>query len=466
MQSVREIVENLKKIGVEEIVDDTRKITPNSAFFCSSKAKEMGYDIQARKLGAKSVIQVSQSIEEGFMNLESWQKFVAVLQEFYGEINAKMFAITGTNGKTSTVHFASSLCSLIGEKSASIGTNGICVYENGSVVLQEKTGLTTPTCVQNHLAIFRLQKSGVKFIFMEASSIGIEQGRLDGIEFDASCFSNFTQDHLDYHHTMEEYFKQKLRLFSEFTKKDGVCILNSSDVKSEEITKICKNIALNNLIFFGKNDNILQSFTQNLEGFLLNFGKIHAQFYASGNFQVLNLMSAVHSLLFFGFKIEQIALQIPKLSPPEGRMQTVKIGQKTFVIDYAHTPDALENVLKNIAGNKICVFGCGGNRDSAKRKIMGQIASKFANFVIITNDNPRFENPQDIASEIFSGISQSFFDNTKIILDRKEAILFAEKICKNGETVVIAGKGSEDYQEISGTKFPFSDIEIVKFLMK
>jgi UDP-N-acetylmuramoyl-L-alanyl-D-glutamate--2,6-diaminopimelate ligase len=372
-----------------------------------------------------------------------------------------MFAITGTNGKTSTVHFGALLCSLMGEKSATIGTNGICVYENGVIISQEKMGLTTPTCVQNHLAIFRLQKNGVKFIFMEASSIGIEQGRIDGIEFDASCFSNFTQDHLDYHHTMEEYFKQKLRLFTEFTKKDGLCILNSSDVRSQEIAQFCKSV-----VFFGENDNVLKSCTQNSDDFLLNFGEIHAQFNASGNFQVLNLSSVVHSLLFFGFKLEQIALQIPKLSAPEGRMEMVKIGQKTFVIDYAHTPDALENVLKNIAGNKICVFGCGGNRDSAKRKIMGEIASKYSNFVIITNDNPRFENPQEIADEIFSGIAQSFFDNCKIILDRKEAILFAEKICKNGETVVIAGKGSEDYQEINGTKFLFSDVEIVKSLVK
>ena len=457
MQSVRGIVEYLRQIGVKEIVDDTRKITPNSAFFCNQKGKESGYDVQALKLGAKVVIQVSQTNEKGFVNLESWQKFVAVLIEFYGEINAKIFAITGTNGKTSTVHFGASLCSSIGEKSATIGTNGICIYENGRVVSQEKTGLTTPTCVQNHLAIFRLQKCGVKFIFVEASSIGLEQGRLDGIEFDASCFSNFTQDHLDYHHTMEEYFRQKLRLFTEFTKKDGVCILNSSDVKSEEIAKICKNVVL-----FGKSDAVLKSFTQNLEGFLLNFGTIQTQFNASGGFQVLNLMSVVHYLLFFGFKLEQIALEIPKLSPPEGRMQMVKIGEKTFVIDYAHTPDALENVLKNIAGNKICVFGCGGNRDSSKRKIMGEIASKHANFVIITNDNPRFENPQDIANEVFSGV----FGDYKIILDRKEAIFFAEKICKNGETIVIAGKGSEDYQEINGTKLPFSDIEIVKSLIK
>ena len=455
---MREIVKHLKQCGVDEIVDDTRKITPNAAFFCTQKGKESGYDAQALQLGAKFVLQISsENAELPFINLESWQEFVTVLVEFYGEVNAKIFAITGTNGKTSTVHFGASLCSFMGGKSATIGTNGICVYENGGVASQEKTGLTTPTCAQNHLAISRLQKSGVKFIFIEASSIGIEQGRLDGIEFDASCFSNFTQDHLDYHHTMEEYFKQKLRLFTEFTKKNGVCVLNSSDEKTYEIAKMCKNVAL-----FGKSDAVLQSFTPNSEGFTLNFGTMQTQFNARGGFQVLNLMSAVHSLLFFGFKIEQIALEIPKISPPDGRMQMVKIGEKTFVIDYAHTPDALENVLKNIAGNKICVFGCGGNRDSSKRKIMGAIASKYSNFVVITNDNPRFEDPQDIANEVSSGV----FGDSRIILDRKEAIFFAEKLCKNGETVVIAGKGSEDYQEINGIKFPFSDIETVKLLMK
>lgn len=460
MQSVREIIDTLRNLSIETIVDDTRKVTQNSAFFCNEKAREMGYDMQAVKLGAKVVIRISSKIDDlPYIGVESWDIFVNVLQFFYGERSAKLFAITGTNGKTSTVHFGASLCSLMSGKSATIGTSGVCIYEDGVVVSQEKTGLTTPTCVQNHLAIYNLQKTGVSYIFIEASSIGIEQGRLDGIEFDASCFSNFTQDHLDYHHTMQEYFRQKLRLFTELTKKDGICILNKHDKKTHEIHAKCGEIGLN-IAMFGESDEILKGYTQNSDGFSLNFGKIQAQFNASGRFQVLNLSSVVHALVFFGFKIEKIALEIPKICPPDGRMQLVKIGEKTFVIDYAHTPDALENVLKNIAGRKICVFGCGGNRDASKRRIMGEVASKNADFVIITSDNPRFESAEGIAREIFAGVSK----NAKIIIDRKEAILFAMELCNDGETVVIAGKGSEDYQEINGEKLPFSDIEIVKSL--
>jgi UDP-N-acetylmuramyl tripeptide synthase len=172
MQSVREIIDVLRGLDIQTIVDDTRNITQNSAFFCNEKAREMGYDMQAVKLGAKAVILIDSKIDAlPYIGVESWEVFVNVLKEFYGERSAKLFAITGTNGKTSTVHFGASLCSLMSVKSATIGTSGICIYENGVVVSQKKTGLTTPTCVQNHLAIYKLQMAGERFIFVEASSI-------------------------------------------------------------------------------------------------------------------------------------------------------------------------------------------------------------------------------------------------------------------------------------------------------
>ncbi len=465
-QGVSDIVRTLRNLGITNIVDTTNDITAshtsNIAFFCTHKAKANNYDAKALELGANAIIQITNSNSiMPYISISSWKDYTNLLKEFFPIQNLKIIGITGTNGKTSTAHFGATLCSLMQKKSATIGTNGICIYENGKIISQEKTSLTTTTCTKNHSTLHNLTQQGVQFIFMEASSIGIHQGRLDGIKFDVSCFTNFSQDHLDYHHTMDEYFAQKLRLFTEFTKindnETGLSVLNSEDRKSQEIVKFCKNIA-----FFGKSakyDDILQSYEKNHSGFLLNFGNLQAQFNASGNFQILNLMCIVHTLIFLGFKLEQIAMAIPKLLPPDGRMQSVVVGDITVIIDYAHTPDALENVLKNIDGYKICVFGCGGNRDSTKRSIMGEIASKLSDYVIVTSDNPRFERPDDIALEIASGITKT---NYEIILDRKSAILHAIKICQKDGIVIISGKGSEDYQEINGERISFSDIKVVK----
>ena len=460
MQSVREVVSFLKTIGILDITDNSKNANKLTAFFCTQKAKEMNYHVEALNAGA-IIIQISKEKSElPYVNLEKWEDYVELLNLFFfnENENAKIIGITGTNGKTSSVHFGAQLCSLMGKYSATIGTNGVCLYQNGVIISQENTGLTTATCTYNHSILNKLAKNGVKFIFMEVSSIGIHQGRIDGIQFDVSCFTNFTQDHLDYHKTTDEYFKQKLRLFAEYTKTNGLCVLNGNDEKAKIIAQSCRNCEI-----FSKNASILNSYRQNENGFNLIFKNAEIaskQFNVFGNFQITNLLGVVYSLLFLGFKIQDIAKNIPKVTAPLGRMQNVKVGNVNVVIDYAHTPDALENVLKNVNGYKICVFGCGGNRDSTKREIMGKISSKFAQYTVITNDNPRFEDPQIIANAIALGFQN---ENYTIILDRKSAILHAIELCKNvGGTVVIAGKGSESYQEVNGIKNHFSDFEVVE----
>lgn len=389
-----------------------------------------------------------------FVEFESQKEYVNFLQEFYGKNNIKKVAVTGTNGKTSVVHFCAMLCSLLGKKSATIGTNGICIYEKGKIISQESVGLTTATLTKNHEIINNLNNIKTEFLFMEASSIGIHQGRLDGISFDISCFTNFTQDHLDYHKTMEEYFHQKIRLFTEFTKTDATIILNEDDGHSKQIANKTKI----KTIFYSKNAGVIENYTQTPEGFELQISGKKIKFCAHGIFQVSNLACTINTLLSLGFHIEEIVINIPKLKPPLGRMESLNINGINIIIDYAHTPDALENILKSIDGNKILVFGCGGDRDKTKRPIMGRIATQNASYAVITSDNPRTENPAEIIKDIQTGIDNS---NYTAIIDRKEAILHALSIAKSGDFVIIAGKGNECYQEINGVKYPFKDLDIV-----
>jgi UDP-N-acetylmuramoyl-L-alanyl-D-glutamate--2,6-diaminopimelate ligase len=456
---LQEIIKILKEYKIYDIIDNSKQVNENSAFFCNTRAKEKGFDLDAINNGCNVVIivtghfKIKQGYELCYILLPDWSTYINLLKEFYSIADIKKIAVTGTNGKTSTVHFGASLSSFIGGKSSTIGTNGVCVYEHGQVIHETKTGLTTPTCTENYRILSNLVKQGVKNVFMEVSSIGIEQGRVDGIEFDVACFTNLTQDHLDYHHTMEEYFRQKLRLFSEFLKPNGVAVLNE---KSGYSHKIASSIS-NQKIFYGN-----ELFRQTFKGFTVEVDNKEVDFYAHGKFQVLNLFCAVNALVSLGFELPEIGKYIPKLKAPSGRMQGYNVNGVNVIIDYAHTPDALENVLQNIDGYKIVVFGCGGNRDTTKRPIMGKIASQLADFVIITNDNPRNEDPQIIAEEIAKACELGRYE---IILDREQAILKAIKICNKGGNVIIAGKGNEDYQIIGDEKIPFSDAKVVEELI-
>lgn len=455
----------LHKLKIKEITDNSKEVDEKTAFFCNEKAQKMGYYFEAIAKGSGVVFflnfkfEIKEKIFEGVKYTEillpSLEFYAELLKFFYSLQTLVKIGVTGTNGKSSTVHFGATICSLMGKKSATIGTNGICVFENGKIISTEEIGLTTPTLTKFYKALWYLEKQKVRFVWAEISSIGIEQGRVLGIEFDASCFTNLTQDHLDYHHTMEEYFWQKSRLFSEFTKRSGAVVLNE---KSEFSSKIAQIATGKTIIFYGS-----ENFTICNNQIRIEINKNEAHLNTFGAFQVQNFFCAVKVLEFLGFDLQKIAKIVEKISPPEGRMQPFFVGQTHVIIDFAHTPDALENVLKNINGEKIIVFGCGGNRDKTKRKIMGQVASTLAKQVIITNDNPRNENPQTIANEIAEGCQNNF----EIILDRKKAIIHGIEMCKNqGITLIIAGKGNENYQIIGNKKISYSDVDVIKSLKK
>lgn len=455
---LQEIIKILQNLKITDIYDNSLHTNQTSAFFCNNRAKEKNFHTHAIQNGCKTIIEISNSFKLEIKNdiqyiyLPSDESYISLLQEFYKTDTIKKIAVTGTNGKTSTVHFGASLCSFLGVKSATIGTNGICIYENGEAINSTHTGLTTPTITENYRIIYNLARKNVKYLFMEASSIGIHQGRINGINFEIACFTNFTQDHLDYHHTMESYFAQKNRLFSEFLKTTGTAILNEKDPYSKKIITNAKKI------FYGN-----EKYQKTQNNFLLNIENNNIAFNVAGEFQVLNFYCAFYTLCELGFSPKKIIKFIPLLKAPSGRMEKHIINGVNVIIDYAHTPDALEKVLQNIDGFKITVFGCGGDRDPSKRPQMGKIASELSDFVIITNDNPRHENPETIAKEISQGCTNAKY---KIILDRTTAITTAIKECKKNGTVIIAGKGNENYQIIGNTKLPFSDTQTIQNLQQ
>ncbi|MCO4792928.1 MAG: UDP-N-acetylmuramoyl-L-alanyl-D-glutamate--2,6-diaminopimelate ligase [Bacteriovoracaceae bacterium] len=377
---------------------------------------------------------ITNSIHVNEQDFEGVQKSLSNLLYPLSD-DLKIVGVTGTNGKTSVVHISREIAAASGKKSASIGTLGIIDSEDGLLM---DLGSTSPSYVDLRRVLNTLEKKDIEVVFIEISSHALEQKRFgDGeIKLDAAGWTNFTQDHLDYHGDMESYFEAKSKILN-LLAKDGKLFIHS------------ENVDLNNKLKKNKNvESIVASLEKSLPtGFKSGFQKLNLE-------MSLSLLNKV---------FPSLDLQFDKVSAPVGRFSVLKFKQITVVIDYAHTPDALENVCKEIveeySGRFTVVMGCGGDRDAKKRPLMGKIANKYADHVIITNDNPRTESSEKIASEIKSGIS----GNVEIILDRKEAILSGLK--NESKVVLIAGKGHETYQETNGVKKPFSDFQVVNDYM-
>lgn len=386
-----------------------------------------------------------------------------VLDKVYGNLNRhiKLYGVTGTNGKTSTAFWLNHLLSKLEKPSKLIGT-----ISKDKVVIN-----TTPDL----FVLYSLFKKGIqkniKNFVLEVSSHGIDQGRIHELNFEYGIFTNLSRDHLDYHKTMNNYFLSKERFFIENVKKESVINIDNSYGM-----RLAKNlIKLNKKIFtfgFNKEANVKiinikqQSLTNNYSEFSLQIAnKIHTfKTNIIGEFNLYNLISAICVCYLKKINIHKVTEVIKRLPIPDGRMnvvnKTINNIPKKVIIDYAHTPDGLKKLLQTIKkiyqGKILLVFGCGGDRDKGKRKLMGNIANHYADFVCITNDNPRNENPSQIADQICEDISCL----KKIILDRKKAIEYAIKKT-NYPIVVIAGKGHEKYQIIKNKKIDFSDKKVV-----
>lgn len=376
--------------------------------------------------------------------------------------NLQMFGVTGTNGKTSTVQLIAQALSLNGIVAGTIGTLGAGLY--GNLVEGERT---TPDVIAVHALLADMRDAGASHVAMEVSSHALDQGRVDAVAFDVAVFTNLTRDHLDYHGTMEVYGDAKAKLFSWPTL--SAAVVNFDDPHSESLIRtLSADVTLVSLSSRGHAAANLQAKNVKLTASGIAFDlcrgekslPVHSALL--GRFNVDNLLAVAGSLLALDWSLEKIADTLPKLSPVGGRMSRVggTNGKPLVVVDYAHTPDALEQALENLRshteGKLICVFGCGGDRDKGKRPEMAAIAERCANVVIVTDDNPRTENGDDIVRDIQAG----FADASRVIVQRDRAKAIAEAITGAGSTdvVLIAGKGHETYQEVNGIKTPFDDL--------
>ncbi|MFT5704023.1 MAG: UDP-N-acetylmuramoyl-L-alanyl-D-glutamate--2,6-diaminopimelate ligase [Rickettsiales bacterium] len=405
-----------------------------------------------------------------------YEVLISSLQKLYNNLPENILAITGTNGKTSIAYFTAQIQEILGKKSASIGTIGIKV--NDPEIQKELTtfSLTTPDIASLYKNLAILKQNGINDVVIETSSIGLEQKRIAGVRVKLGAFSNFTQDHLDYHGSMEKYFDCKMLLFKEVLKADDIAILNADIVEFENMKEISLKQKLRVFSYSSNQNNAIKSDISasiNNEEIRIFDKKYPFKITLAGDFQKANLICALLSVVaHYELSESQIAFIIKNLNqikPAEGRMQ--KVGQlkndAQIFIDYAHTPDALLNVLqtaKKMSHNNLRIlFGCGGNRDKTKRQEMGKIACDLADFVIVSDDNPREENAGEIRKEILSACDLS---KSIEIGDRKEAIIYAMSELKNDDILILAGKGHEKYQVIGTENIELDEEKIVEEFLK
>jgi UDP-N-acetylmuramoyl-L-alanyl-D-glutamate--2,6-diaminopimelate ligase len=465
---------SVKKLACEitGVTSDSRIVRPGFVYVAIRGVKFNGEQFieDALAKGALWIIAQENSVVPGICNknntifVENPRIFLSELARyFYSPQPNNIVAVTGTNGKTSTVNFFTQFAKKAGYKSAAIGTLGLTSSDDLTNLVeftQRDEMLTSPDTVTTNKMLQALCSNGFTHIGIEASSHGLSQYRLDNILFKAVGFTNLSRDHLDYHGTTSAYFGAKKRLFSELAKKDTVAVLNA-DIP--EFFKL-KEIAITNslkVIEYGKNAKDMRIINHDSAKTNLEFfgKKVSINTTLTGLFQVYNFLCAA-GLAISSDISEEVILETlySELEPVRGRMElvvTTKLGSKIF-IDYAHTPDALKKVLEDLRiycdGRIILVFGCGGDRDQGKREMMGIIANDLSDIAIITDDNPRNEEPALIRKQIAQSM-KNFIE----IGNRRDAIFHAISIARDNDIVLIAGKGHEEYQIIGDKKLPFSD---------
>lgn len=486
-------------VPIRRLVTDSRSVTPGDTFMAYPGSKTDGRRLinQAIENGANAVIWEA----HGFSWDKSWNipnLAVTNLRHHAGEIanhvyrspSQKMWVIgvTGTNGKTSCSHWiAQSFCALK-KKTALIGTLG-----NGFLPSLQPTLNTTPDAVRLHQLLADYLNQDAHAVVMEVSSHALEQDRVNGVSFDVALLTNLSRDHLDYHGNMHSYAAAKRRLFNWQQLK--YVVLNLDDAFGAELAEQLQDKGVE-VVGYGLNDAAL-ALAERLGLRMVYGGALHMdahgfnlQTHSSwgggelrstliGRFNVSNLLGVMAVLLVSGVSLKEVLHELSHVNAIPGRMQTLrKSGHPTVIVDYAHTPDALEKVLlavRELIGNKIpgtadrgkliCVFGCGGDRDRGKRPMMGTISAKLADATIITSDNPRSEAPLEIISAILSGIrsgKKGTSGTYQVIEDRTTAITQAILRAKATDIILIAGKGHELYQEIKGIQYPFSDAEVAQ----
>ena len=462
-------------IQIDGLSLDSRKVKPGDLFIALNGVDYHGMDFayQVERTGAKAILAETlkdkmakpksrrQPLRIPVIEIENLnQKLGAIASMFHGEPSKrlKVFGITGTNGKTSSAWLLAQSWEKLGIKAGYIGTLGF-----GTINRLKPLKNTTPSSLKIQRTLKEFEDQGITHVAMEVSSHALDQGRCNSIQFSGTGFTNLTQDHLDYHHTFENYASTKLKLFTEFN--CPIQVINFDDATGKnwiETVSQANTYAINNK----EADIYVKNFTLSPQGLSFEMSTGNQQTVINsqllGKFNIENLLLVISFLTEQEHSINEISAVIPKLFPVMGRMNTLPHdnNQPNIVIDYAHTPDALKQVLMALKqhnpDNLWCVFGCGGNRDKGKRPQMGHLAEQLADHVIVTDDNPRFESSEEIINDILMGMNTK----AKVIRDREEAIKFAIKNAQSNDLILIAGKGHENYQEIEGTLYPFDDKNI------
>ncbi|OFW82630.1 MAG: UDP-N-acetylmuramoyl-L-alanyl-D-glutamate--2,6-diaminopimelate ligase [Alphaproteobacteria bacterium GWF2_58_20] len=465
------------EIPLSGITSDSRAVKPGFLFAALTGAKADGrtYIQAALDAGAIAILAPDgTTLPEGaratlITDPDARRAFAHLAATFYPAQPATLVAVTGTNGKTSTVQFCEQLWTAIGFPAASVGTLGISAPGG----LGASGTHTTPDPVKLHETLDRLTRHGVNHLAMEASSHGLDQRRLDGVRLTAAAFTNLTRDHLDYHQTMEAYAVAKNRLFSEILPENATAVINADSPASPHILETCRLRGIRVLTFGKKGLDLRLVHTvphpagQHLD--IEVFGRPYSiDVPVAGVFQASNILAAL------GLILSDETLSpgdvIPKLGQLRGVRGRIELaathpsGAPVYV-DYAHTPDALETLLNALrphtSGRLAVVFGCGGDRDRGKRPMMGEIANRLADIVLVTDDNPRSENPAPIRQEILAACPGAIEMG-----DRAEAIRHAVSLLETGDVLVIAGKGHEQGQIIGNTIRPFDDASEVRAALK
>ncbi|MCI4646143.1 MAG: UDP-N-acetylmuramoyl-L-alanyl-D-glutamate--2,6-diaminopimelate ligase [Hyphomonadaceae bacterium] len=457
---------------VAALTADSRSVRPGTVFVALKGVAADGHDYipDALENGALAIV-AGRQVEAGGVPLlvapetRGWLADAAA--RFYKDQPGTVVAITGTNGKSSSVDFLRQIWAGAGLKAASLGTLG-AIGPAGVVDL----GHTTPDPVAVHETLATLARQGVSHMAMEASSHGLEQRRLDGVKLAGVAFTNFTQDHLDYHPTMEAYLAAKLRLFTDLAPAGVPAVVNADSPHCEafERAAVGAGLAVFSVGWRGRDLKIAELMPRATgQALTLKWqGAEHKLVLPLiGEFQALNALTAAGLALSLGMDFKAVLAGLSKLQPVKGRLEFVgqtSDGAAVFV-DYAHTPDGLDVLLRaarpHTAGRLIVVFGCGGDRDALKRPLMGEIAAKQADIAIVTDDNPRTEDAARIRAAILKGAGAA-----QEIGDRAEAIRAGTAMLKAGDTLVIAGKGHETGQIIGDTVIPFSDQETAQAALK
>lgn len=480
-----DIIETLQPLAVEGPVDreitgityDSRRVMPGNLFVAVRGERTDGHRFVEAAIdrGASAILLE----RDAGLNPRATRIRVADVRRTMALVSAhfynhpsqqlKVAGVTGTNGKTTTAFMVKSMMQAAGIEPGLIGT---VQYEIGGRVIPASR--TTPESVEIQSMMSQMLRAGCRGVSMEVSSHSLDQHRVAGVDFDVAIFTNLTQDHLDYHRTMEDYFEAKAKLFALLgsIKKAGRAVINEDDTYGRRL--VARLGGENAVITYGVSSaaavrarDVRVAADGNYFVAQTPLGEMPMSLPTIGRFNVYNALAAIGAGIALGFDLTTIERGLTKMRPVPGRLEHVPTGADFHVyVDYAHTEDALRNVLATVAeltkGRLIVVFGCGGDRDAGKRKPMGEAACELADYSILTSDNPRTEDPREILRQIEEGFPSGSQSRYEVIEDRGEAINRALELAQPGDSVVLAGKGHETYQEFAHTVVPFNDRQVVE----